>query len=497
MGWGHRKSNGRERAGGGPPGEFFFENRSSRRFVPTHLQHPHSLTSIIAVPVRAAGLAPEAASLPLDAAPLRLALAPDGSAAAVALAGGAVARLDLTTAPAGGNDALTLRAGSRSASTDGDSEDGAANKKKKGGSPSLSPGAAGRAAVGLAAAAVGVIPRVLFRARSSAGDAGPRAPGAGDAVAATSPAEVKALAFSSDGATLAAGGDDGVVRFYAWPGLALTSQLTVGGGGVRDVDWARDDCIAIAHDDGAASVWSVPNATRLATLSPPAGLPGRATIARIRFDPTSGGRRLLAAVNAGGKGWVVAADADAATPPTYTWTSRSAFLPAPITAFDVSRCGRLVGGGSADGDVALADARTLARRGGEKRAHMVFVTAVAFQRDAGVMGGASSALPALLSVSADASARVTRPRPPPPLTAATIATLLLAILIALLFLAELIANEPACRTGGALARCTAAGRARTTARADAVATPLLAALRDVAVASGVIGRFPGGDRGEL
>ena len=469
----------------------------SRRFVSTHLQHPTLTPSIIAVPVRAAGLAPEAASLPLDAAPLRLALAPDGSAAAVALAGGAVARLDLTTAPAGGNDALTLRAGSRSASTDGDSEDGASKKKKKGGSPSLSPSAAGRAAVGLAAAAVGVIPRVLFRARSSAGDAGPLAPGAGDAVAASSPAEVKALAFSSDGATLAAGGDDGVVRFYAWPGLTLSSQLTVGGGGVRDVDWARDDCVAVAHDDGSASVWSVPNSTRLATLLPPTGLPGRATIARIRFA-ASGGRRLLAAVNAGGKGWVVAADADAATPPTYAWTARSAFLPAPVTAFDVSRCGRLVGGGSADGDVALADARTLARRGGEKRAHMVFVTAVAFQRDATVKStGASSALPALLSVSADASARVTRPRPPPLLSAATIATLLLAILIALLFLAELVANEPACRSGSTLTRCAAAGRAHTAARADAVATPLLAALRDVAVATGVIGRFPGGDRGEL
>ena len=454
---------------------------------------------IIAVPVHAnaAGLAPEAASLTLDAAPLRLALSPDGRAAAVALAGGAVARVDLTPADA---DALTMRSGSRSVSTDGsgDGSAGAGNKKKKEGSPSLSPGAAGRAAVGLAAAAVGVIPRVLFRARASRS-------GAGDGSVAGGGAEVKALAFSADGAALAAGGDDGVVRLYSWPALTPAGEITVGGGGVRDVDWAGDDCVAVAHDDGTASVWSIPTRARLAALAPPADLPGRASIARVRFDRRAGVRRLLAAVNAGGRGWVVAAEADAATPPAYAWRARAPLLPAPVTAFDVSPCGRLVGAGSADGDVWIADARSFARRGGAKRAHMVFVTAVAFQRcTPPAAPGTDGPVPALLSVSADASARVTRPTAAARVSAGAVGALLAAVLLlVLLVLAAATQGQPACRRvtrsslASTLGPClTAAGRA---AAADARGAPgaVAGAAWELAVAMGVVGRFPGGDRGEL
>ena len=456
-------------------------------------QSPYFFFSIVAVPLSATtptGLAHEAASLPVDATPLRLALAPGGGSAALALAGGGLARVDLV--PAINGPSLTLRSGSRTASTDGaaGSGDGGAGG---GGDRQLSPGAVGHAvghaAMGAVAAAVGVIPRVLFRTRSGRD-------------VARGPTEIKALAFSADGRSLAAGGEDGAVRVHDWPSLKLKSELVVGGpgggGGVRDVDWAGDDTVAAALDDGSVAVWSVATSRLLSTLPPPKGLPGSPSVARVRFDRVAGRRRLLAAVNAGGAGWVAAAAASAATPPVYTWTARTRLLPAPITAFDASPCGRFVGAGSADGDVRCACARTLRPAGRATKGHMIFVTAAAFETVAVRPGtkADAAAVPRFLTVSADASARVTAPRPPRALPAALL-PLLLALLILALFLGELALAAPACgaRRAGA---CAAALRAAAPARAADHLASLSGAVRDLAVASGVVGRYGAfGDRGEL
>ena len=277
--------------------------------------------------------------------------------------------------------------------------------------------------------------------------------------------------------------------------------------------------LSVVLDSGAASVWrvgssGVSSAAPLATLPPPPmpleaakaaaaarsrggrppPAPRPATVARLRFDrsPPPAAVRLLAAVNHPLAGGFLAAcaaratssPADAGAPPlALSWAPLAAatasasgddapppspskrppppprkILPSPITAFDLSSCGRLVGAGSSDGDVAVARCDDLGVAAMTRGKHMVFVTAVSF-----APGSSSNASPlpppALLSVSADASAALTRapasallPRRHASLRSAcggcavvrTLAgafAVLLALLVLLLFLAEAITSH--------------------------------------------------------
>ena len=301
--------------------------------------------SIIALSVPAGPPAPaatEAAPRPCAGAPLRLALEPRRSAengdgeggpvyAAVALAGGGVARLEVTlpssSSSADAAPSLLLRSGHKetksknaeaaggqtpSSPSPSKAKGGGGGDKKKedrggdnGGNSNNnhsnhSPvGAAGRAVAGLTAAAVGALPRALFRTFS------------GNSVSAASGAagggvEVKCLAFSRDASLLACGGEDGVVRLLSWPGLELVSEVRPAGpsggggggassaaaassapstssgsggdGGVRDLDFGppstdgRAHLLACVLDSGAASVWRVGPGASSGSSSPAAPL---------------------------------------------------------------------------------------------------------------------------------------------------------------------------------------------------------------------------------
>ena len=418
-------------------------------------------------------------------------------------------------------------------------------------------GAAGRAVAGLTAAAVGALPRALFRTFSGNNVIA--------AAAAATPVEVKCLAFSRDASLLACGGEDGIVRLLSWPALkavaevrptigsspaspasASTSGSSGGGGGggdgVRDLDFGASSTDGKAHllavvlDSGAASVWrvgaGVSSAAPLAALPPPprpleaakasaaaqrarggrAPLPPRpATVARLRFDraPPPATVRLLAAVNHPASGGFLSAasaratssPADPGAPPlVLSWSPLPALaaaaaaaaascgdspaaaapptktlppppppkkvLSAPITAFDLSACGKLLGAGSSDGDVVVARSDDLSVVAVNKGKHMVFVTAVSFSPPSSSQGASASLLPALLSVSADASAALTRAPAsslqPRSASAAVCAggavvrtltrafALVLALLVLLLFLAEAAARLPF--PGGAACR---------------------------------------------
>jgi len=248
--------------------------------------------------------------------------------------------------------------------------------------------------------------------------------------------------------------------------------------------------------------------------------PRPATVARLRFDraPPPAAVRLLAAVNHPACGGFLAAasaratstPADPGAPPlALSWAPLPALsadaaaaaasgggapppppppqrakrlpappptrlLPSPVTAFDVSACGRLVGAGSSDGDTAVARADDLSVVAASKGKHMVFVTAVSFapasppSPSSPAAAAAAAPPPALLSVSADASAALTR-APASALarraasascggccavsrTLARVLTALLALLVLLLFLAEAAAR----RSGAAACRAPAA-----------------------------------------
>jgi len=422
-------------------------------------------------------------------------------------------------------------------------------------------GAAGRAVAGLTAAAVGALPRALFRTFS----------GNNVSTHATGGVEVKSLAFSRDGSLLACGGEDGVVRLLTWPALSSVAEVRPAGAaaastassssssndnGVRDLDFGpcstdgKAHLLAVVLDSGAASVWrvgaGVSSAAPLATLPPPprpleaskpqkqrggrAPLPPRpATLARLRFDrsPPPATVRLVAAVNHPSAGGFLAAasaratssPADPGAPPlALSWSPLPALaaskaaaeggsspppsptktlpplppkkvLSSPITAFDLSACGKLVGAGSSDGDVVVARCDDLGVVAATRGRHMVFVTAVSFSPSSATSSPSTSSAaaappPLLLSVSADASAALTRapasallPRSSSAsasckgcaVVVRTLLAALLALLVLLLFLAEAAARH----SGGAACRAPAAS----------AANPLAALLRSLGLSS--------------
>ena len=595
---------------------------------------------IIALSVPAGAAAPssaEAASLPCEVTPLRLALEPRNGGgngngnggeesgtvyAAVALAGGGVARLEVKLSSSSSPPSLALRSGAKengkeaaaAAETEAPTKQqqpppsspsrmnaafGSPSKKKEqqqqqqeqqqkkreeggGGKSGHSPvGAAGRAVAGLTAAAVGALPRVLFRTFSGNNVDSAASSAAGANV------EVKALAFSRDASLLACGGEDGVVRLLSWPALlpvgdevkpasavsssssSSSSSRNSDGDGVRDLDFGPSSTdggahlLAVVLDSGAASVWRVgariSSSSPLATLPPPpattaagaskgssssrnrrpGGQPPRPprppTVARLRFDraPPPATVRLLAAVNdpspSAGGGFLAAVSAratsspadpgapplalswapplpalllprspssseDAAPPPPPPSPTTEKALPppkkvlsSPITAFDLSACGRLVGAGSSDGDVVVARSHDLGVVATTRGKHMVFVTAVAFSPT----NAAAGTPPALLSVSADASAALTRAPPSSLLPRSdckackgcavvvralvSVLPLLAALLVLLLFVAEAAASG---RAGGAACR----------AAAPPAANPLSLLLRSLGLSSSAASR---------
>lgn len=431
----------------------------------------------MAVAVDGSGtLAPDpAVTLPTSATPLRLALAPDGTSAAVALAGGILTVLDIDVATnppsltVGGGGGAEKNAIAADGSTPLSPAVAAARRQSTDqgrGSPTA---AAARAVVGLAGAVGGAVGgalatpgRVLLHRGSGGGSSKAGTPTAGAAASGPSRlpsvsvgSEVKCLAFDAAGATLAAGCEDGAVRFYAWPGLAPAGELrpvspadeaaaaaaasgapVMPGGprprppgtadGIRDVAFSPahgDRVVAVVHESGGARLWrweaggGVGGAlalTHAAVVAAAAGAPparrgvagaGRPVIGRVRFDArrSDAPPRLLGTVAAGGKGFVVAWEGGGMAPGRAV-----AALPSPATAFELSGCGSCAAAGSADGDVAVLDARTLRALRRVPGAHMVFVTALAFApaaADAKKDGRAS--LPAVVSVSGDASAVVT------------------------------------------------------------------------------------------
>jgi len=396
-------------------------------------------------------LAPEpAATLGTAATPLRLLLAPDGASAALALAGGLLTVLEVGLAVGAGGGAPALAAGGGGASAPTVASPALA-AVRQGDLARSSPGAAAaRAVVGLAGAVGGALAtpgRALLgrggrgSGGGGGGDSGPPTPVGRGAAPSGLPSvalgsEVKCLAFDSAGTTLAAGCEDGVVRFFAWPALSPAGQVKpaspadeaaaaaaasgaapVPGGprprppgtadGVRDIDFAPGDggSLAVVWESGGARVVGRdggPAGPPLPLSHAPlraaaAGVPparrgvagaGRPVIGRARFVPAAaaadGGprRRLVATVGAGGRGWAAAWEEEAGGGGAFTPVPGRAgaahALPSPATAASLSPCGALLGLGSADGDVAIVDAATLRVMKRVRGAHMVFVTALAF-----------------------------------------------------------------------------------------------------------------------
>ncbi|CAK9867480.1 unnamed protein product, partial [Sphagnum jensenii] len=204
--------------------------------------------------------------------------------------------------------------------------------------------------------------------------------------------EQNSLVFSADGTRLAAGGDDGYLRVFEWPSLKVILPKVKAHESIKDLDFSSDAAfLASTSDDSGCKIWNLAEKTSTSLRSVKGEDYG---FARFSRDGTK--RLLFVTTRKGSKGFVSAFD-------TSTWrkVKSKKLQEVPISAFAISRDGKLLAIGSCEGDVAIVDAATLSILQWVRQAHMIFVTAMEFHPNG----------QALLTVSADYSARVTRIEP--------------------------------------------------------------------------------------
>ena len=184
---------------------------------------------------------------------------------------------------------------------------------------------------------------------------------------------VGCVAFSTAGQTLAAAGDDGVVRIWRLEGGQPPAELTGHDGPVHAVAFSpAASLLASGGRDGTVRLWDPRTGRLLATL---AGHTGAVRTAAFSRD----GQTLVTS-GSGQDVWIW----DAATgEPRRTIGSTE-----PVTAASLSPGGREIVYGTAGGMLEIVDLETLRTRIGF-RAHREAVTAVVFSPDGTLVASAS------------------------------------------------------------------------------------------------------------
>ncbi|KAH7415148.1 hypothetical protein KP509_14G030100 [Ceratopteris richardii] len=199
----------------------------------------------------------------------------------------------------------------------------------------------------------------------------------------------RSLVFSADGTRFAAGGDNGHLRVFEWPSLKLVLDQPEAHKSIRDVDFSLDSAfLASTGGSGPCRIWDLSTMATVASLSLDQG--GDLGFCRFSRDGTN--PLLFVAVKEGDKGSIAFWN-------TNNWRKVGVkkFQESPISAFAMSCDGKYLAIGSSEGDISIISVEKMTVQQRVKNAHMIFVTSMEFSRDCR----------ALLSVSADSSARVT------------------------------------------------------------------------------------------
>ncbi|KAI5353268.1 PREDICTED: SEC12 [Prunus dulcis] len=195
-----------------------------------------------------------------------------------------------------------------------------------------------------------------------------------------------ALAFNKEGSVLAAGGEDGKLRVFKWPGMEIILNEAPAHTTVKQLDFSPDGKFLVSlGSSGPGRVWDITSSTVAASLPPEKD----EVFCACRFSLISDGNYIL---------YIADKSGSIVTWNTTTWKRIGSKTIARdiICAFDVSADGKLLACGTTQGDLVIVNSTRMQIQKVVKKAHLGFVTALSFSRDSR----------ALASASLDSSARV-------------------------------------------------------------------------------------------
>eukprot|EP00252_Welwitschia_mirabilis_P015198 TRINITY_DN3343_c0_g1_i1.p1 TRINITY_DN3343_c0_g1~~TRINITY_DN3343_c0_g1_i1.p1 ORF type:complete len:384 (-),score=76.04 TRINITY_DN3343_c0_g1_i1:296-1447(-) len=202
--------------------------------------------------------------------------------------------------------------------------------------------------------------------------------------------EQRSLVFSRNGSLLATGGEDGHLRIYSWPEHKIVLDYPSAHKSIKDLDFSLDgEYLASLGDEGPCKIWSLSSLKAVASLSDSKGR----SLGFCRFSRNSEKPALFIAMKQATLSFIGYWDVN-----DWKKCGEKAVEKNPISAFNISPDGKYLAVGTSEGDISILDAKTLDTYQRVKGAHIVFVTSLEFSSDS----------KALVSVSADSSARVTK-----------------------------------------------------------------------------------------
>ncbi|MFS7982965.1 putative transcription factor WD40-like family [Helianthus anomalus] len=198
-----------------------------------------------------------------------------------------------------------------------------------------------------------------------------------------------AVTFSQDGSLLAVGGEDGTLRVFKWPSMALILDAPKAHTSVKNLDFSPDGKYLVSVGSGPGRVWDISSSIAKASLSKE----NDEVFGFCKFSLNGESDPFLYATAMRDRGGSIVKWN------TTTWKRISSkhVVRDPISAFSVSNNGKLLAIGTIEGDVLILNSSSMKVQTVIKKAHLGVVTSLAFSNDSR----------ALASASLDASARVT------------------------------------------------------------------------------------------
>ncbi|XP_030450331.1 SEC12-like protein 2 [Syzygium oleosum] len=200
-----------------------------------------------------------------------------------------------------------------------------------------------------------------------------------------------ALVFSHDGSLLAAGGEDGKLMVFKWPSMDIILNEAQTPSSLKDLAFSLDGkFLASLRKSGPCRVWDLTSSVAVASLPKE----NDETFLFCRFSQSSDGTQVLYVTAGTGRG------ASILTWNTSSWRRIGSKHVArdSVIAFNVSADGKLLAVGTCEGDIVVLNSTSMKTQAVVKRAHLGFVTALAFSHDSR----------AIISVSMASSATVTQ-----------------------------------------------------------------------------------------